>query len=703
MSVLEDFLDQRDAREIFDVEVSVPVRQDFPTARWIAASKAGASIGLTKCSRKPAALLWATSASEPKPLIAMPHSLCLAPNSFSNSQPVASGRTDDQPELPDEVDVLIVGTGPAGLLLAAQLSVFPDIVTRVIEKAGGPLDVGRADGVNCRTVETFEAFDLAERMTAEAYWVNQTNFWGPDPEEPSRIKRFGRVQDVRDGLSEMPHVIVNQARLGDFLLEFARNSPSRLQPDYSHEAVALQAPKSDDEPVVVTIRRGDDTEVTVKAKYVVGCDGAHSTVREAIGRKPQGAGEDKAWGVMDILAVTDFPDIRFKASIQSGSGGNILLIPREGGYLVRLYVDMGEIAPDAWLLAGEVLEQAQRVLAPYTLEVHETAWFSVYRVGHTVTDKFDDIDDNKVGTRSPRVFIAGDACHTHTAKAGQGMNVSMQDTFNLGWKLAAVLQGRSPAALLDTYSEERKRIAQDLIDTDTRWSRAMGGAGRVDSDDPTVAMAAFAEVQRQFITNGEFTAGLATHYPPGLLTGDDTHLHLAPGYPPGRRFKSAEVIRLGDAKRVHLGHVHRADGRWRLYAFADAVDPRISGSRFLDLMDFLASDDSPVGRFTPKGYDLDGVFDVRGIIQQSHLDVEWAEMHDFLRPHKGKFGLVDYQKVYTPVDDVDKDIFDLRDIDRGAGALVVVRPDQYVSLVLPLDGYDELSEFFGRFMKSEAD
>jgi phenol 2-monooxygenase len=617
-------------------------------------------------------------------------------------QPAAPGRSDDQPELPEEVDVLIVGTGPAGLLLAAQLAVFPDIVTRVIEKAPGPLEVGRADGVNCRTVETFEAFGLAERMTAEAYWVNQTNFWGPDPEEPSRIKRFGRVQDVRDGLSEMPHVIVNQARLGDFLLEFARNSPSRLQPDYSHEFVALQAPKSDDEPVVVTIRRGDDTEVTVKAKYVVGCDGAHSTVRESIGRKPQGAGHDKAWGVMDLLTVTDFPDIRFKAAIQSGSGGNILLIPREGGYLVRLYVDMGEIAPDAWLSADEVLEQAQRVLAPYTLKVHETVWFSVYRVGHRVTDKFDDVDDNKVGTRSPRVFIAGDACHTHTAKAGQGMNVSMQDTFNLGWKLAAVLQGRSPAALLDTYSLERKKIAENLIETDTRWSQAIGGVGRVDSDDPKVAMAAVAEVQRQFITNGEFTAGLATHYPPGLLTGDDAHLHLARGYPPGRRFKSAEVIRLGDAKRVHLGHVHRADGRWRLYAFADAVDPRTSGSRFTELMDFLASEDSPVHRYTPENDDVDGVFDVRGIIQQSHLDVEWADMHDFLRPRKGRYGLLDYEKVFTPVEDVDKDIFDMHDIDRGAGALVVVRPDQYVSLVLPLDGYDELSEFFGRFMNAPA-
>ena len=179
-------------------------------------------------------------------------------------RPAADGRTDDQPDLPGEVDVLIVGTGPAGLLLAAQLSEFPDIVTRVMEKAAGPLEVGRADGVNCKTVETFEAFGLAERMTAEAYWVNQTNFWGPDPEDPSRIKRFGRVQDVRDGLSEFPHVIVNQARLGDFLLEYARNSPSRLQVDYNHELVALQAPKSDDEPVVVTIRRGDGTEVTVE-------------------------------------------------------------------------------------------------------------------------------------------------------------------------------------------------------------------------------------------------------------------------------------------------------------------------------------------------------------------------------------------------------------------------------------------------------
>jgi len=614
-------------------------------------------------------------------------------------RPAAEGRGSDQPALPEEVDVLVVGTGPAGLLLAAQLSEFPEIVTRVVERAPGPLEVGRADGVNCRTVETFEAFGLAERMMAEAYWVNETRFWGPDPADPSRLKRFGRVQDVRDGLSEFPHLIVNQARLLDFLLEYMRNSPSRLQVDYGHEAIAVQAPSSDDEPVHVTLRRDDGTELNVRARYVVGCDGAHSAVRQSIGRQAQGYGADKAWGVMDLLAVTDFPDIRLKATIQSGDGGNILLIPREGGYLVRLYVDMGEIAADARLSKDDIIAQAQRVLAPYVLDVREVAWHSVYRVGHRVTDKFDDVDADKVGTRGPRVFIAGDACHTHTAKAGQGMNVSMQDTFNLGWKLAAVLQGRSSANLLDTYSQERKVIAEDLIAMDTRWSKAIGGAGRVDSRDAKAVQAAFAEVQRQFVTNGEFTAGMATHYAPALLTGTDSYLHLAAGFPPGRRFKSAPVVRLGDAKAVHLGHAaHRADGRWRLYAFADGVDPRSSGSRLSQLLDYLGSEASPVHRYTPAGWNPDAVFDVRAVIQQSHYEVDWADMHELLKPRKGAYGLIDYEKVFTPRLDGDSDIFDLRGIDRGLGALVVVRPDQYVSLVLPLDGYEELSRFFDGFM-----
>ena len=89
---------------------------------------------------------------------------------------------------------------------------------------------------------------------------------------------------------------------------------------------------------------------------------------------------------------------------------------------------------------------------------------------------------------------------------------------------------------------------------------------------------------------------------------------------------------------------------------------------------------------------------MRAIVQQLHQELDWVEMHEFLRPRTGPLGLIDYEKVFCPLADVDQDIFDLRRIDRGSGALVVVRPDQYVALTLPLDGYDELDEFFGKFM-----
>lgn len=106
--------------------------------------------------------------------------------------------------MPDRVDVLIVGTGPAGTVLAAQLAAFPDIDTRVIERRGGPLEVGQADGVACRTVEMFKAFGLADALLREAYWVNEVRFWGPSDADRSRIVRTGWVEDTPAGLSEFP-------------------------------------------------------------------------------------------------------------------------------------------------------------------------------------------------------------------------------------------------------------------------------------------------------------------------------------------------------------------------------------------------------------------------------------------------------------------------------------------------------------------
>jgi phenol 2-monooxygenase (NADPH) len=610
--------------------------------------------------------------------------------------------------LPDEVDVLIVGCGPAGLVLAAQLAEFPGIATRIVERKPGPLELGQADGVACRTVEMFEAFGLSEELVAEAYWVNETVFWRPAADDRSRIVRTGRVQDVEDGLSEFPHVILNQARIHDFLLGSMRRSPSRLEPDYGLEVVELAVGESGEHPVGVTLRRIDAprAELEVHARYVVGCDGARSVVRQVIGRELRGETANHAWGVMDVLAVTDFPDIRLKAAIQSGSGGNILLIPREGGYLVRLYVELGELdsgdRPAVRDMRPEqVVEIARRVLHPYTFEVKEVVWFSIYEVGQRLADRFDDVPAELAGVRLPRVFVAGDACHTHSAKAGQGMNVSMQDTFNLGWKLAAVLEGRSPKSLLETYSTERQAIAQELIDFDRTWSAIMASPPR-DPANPDAGGVDPAELQEYFVRSGRYTAGVATRYSAPPLTGQPTHQSLAEGFTIGMRFHSAPVIRLADAKPVQLGHVARADGRWRLYAFADAVPPGDSASRLRALCEHLEhSPESPLRRYTPAATDPDSVLDLRAVFQQGHRELALAELPPLLLPRKGRYGLVDYEKAFAP-DPRAGDVFDLRGIARDRGALVVVRPDQYVSHVLPLDGYAELATFFAPLMIDAA-
>ena len=600
-------------------------------------------------------------------------------------------------ELPDEVDVLVAGCGPAGLVLAAQLAEFPSIATRIVERKPGPLEFGQADGVACRTLEMLHAFGVAEPLVAEAYWVNETTFWRPDPGDRSRIVRTGRVQDVEDGLSEFPHVICNQARIHDHLLASMRSSPSRLEPDYGLEVVDV-AVEEGERPVVVTLRRTDPAsegaKVTVRARYVVGCDGARSAVRRAIGLELHGDTANHAWGVVNVLAVTDFPDIRLKSAIQSAAG-NLLLIPREGGYLVRLYVDLGEVDPDARdavrsTTPDEVIAVARRVFHPYRLDVDEIVWFSVYEVGQRLTETF---DDGLAGARAPRVFIAGDACHTHSAKAGQGMNVSMQDTFNLGWKLAAVLEGRSPESLLDTYSAERHAVAQELIDFDREWAAIMASrpqdpaAADGDDDGPAV-------LQEYFQRSLRYTAGVATRYTPSLLTGPGTHQHLAGGFTVGMRFHSAPVIRLADARPVHLGHAARADGRWRLYAFADRLGPGDPASRLRALCEHLEyAADSALRRHTPPDAELDNMLDLRAVFQQHHRDLALADLPSLLLPRKGRYRLVDYEKAFTP-DPKSDDVFDLRGIDRDRGALVVVRPDQYVAHVLPLDAHGELAAFF---------
>ena len=419
---------------------------------------------------------------------------------------------------------------------------------------------------------------------------------------------------------------------------------------------------------------------------MVGCDGARSDVRRALGRALHGDSANQAWGVMDVLAVTDFPDIRLKALIQSANEGSVLVIPREGGYLVRLYVELDKL--DADERVAEPQHHRRRSdrggaadPAAVHAEVKEVAWWSVYEIGQRLCDKFDDVPADEIETRCPACFIAGDACHTHSPKAGQGMNVSMQDaSISAGSSLpcCAADARRAPADLFGGTAGDRQgadrlrsRIGTNL-QCATQEARRRNGEGV----EP-------AETQSYFVRHGRYTAGTATRYRPSILTGpSDAYQHLAKdlssacafiprrlsGWRMPSRFSWATRSRRMDAGASSLC------GRGRSGCPALRHPNALRFSR--------RSHPITVRKYTPAERTS-----TRSSMsaQSSSRTIVTLAIDDYARvpsPRKGRFGLCDYEKMFCADLKGGNDIFDMRGIDRESGCMVVVRPDQYVAHAL---------------------
>ncbi len=233
-----------------------------------------------------------------------------------------------------------------------------------------------------------------------------------------------------------------------------------------------------------------------------------------------------------------------------------------------------------------------------------------------------------------------------------------------------MLTGRCAPELLHSYSAERHAVAQELIEFDRFWS-AFVAQPVLDPDHPELGGNTPQEMQTEFARQGRYTAGLATRYPSSAIVGEPTHQELAGGFEIGTRFHSAPVIRVADARPMQLGHTHRADGRWRIYAFGDR-----GGAALLDFA---------------RHVDADGAIDVHAIFQAGHHEVgDVTTLPEILLPRGGPLGLQDWEKVWAT--DPAHDIFEARAVSRD-GAIVVVRPDQYVAHVLPLTAHDALAEF----------
>ncbi|KAJ4372001.1 hypothetical protein N0V83_003774 [Neocucurbitaria cava] len=478
-------------------------------------------------------------------------------------------------------DVLVVGAGPAGLMLADNLVRY-GIKTRIIDDRPDRTSTGRADGLQPKTIETLRQMRVAEPLLRKGVKIYDIAFWKSSNEQS--LQRTGReihyppIVDLLDPYILLVHQGMVEGIFEDDLRErgtvVSRNT-AFVGFDYTPMSIR---------PLTVNCAQDvNHAKKSFSTRYLVGCDGAHSKVRKCIpGATPVGSSTEAVWGVLDGVLDTDFPDIWSKVVIQSEALGSVLMIPRERG-LTRLYIELRPDSTEAQAVGGErttqdfVQKRAQSIMQPYRLEWRSVEWFGRYKIGQRVAARFTDDEQ--------RVFIAGDASHTHSPKAAQGMNTSMHDSWNLAWKLNFATRGLAKPSLLESYETERQKIAKDLIDFDYEHANAF-------HDGDPVALAA------NFTKNVAFISGYGVNYDQNILNVQSKGYnrgHLTPGYllPPAR------ATRYIDANPVDLQTDIPSLGQFRIYFFTHNIQAAMP---FLETVSHSHSGNtSYVGRVTAAG------------------------------------------------------------------------------------------------------
>ncbi|SPO30930.1 probable phenol 2-monooxygenase [Ustilago trichophora] len=676
-------------------------------------------------------------------------------------------------------DVLIIGAGPAGLMAANWLAVQglgPSV--RIIDKRNDKIFNGQADGLQCRTLEILHSFGLGEDIWRQSNRMIEMRFWNPGPD--GVLQRTGRKPDTIPGVSRWQQCVLHQGRIEKaFLDSIAKHSRNELGVERAvlPESLTVDESVVDDPnayPIKVEVRKLSEEESTptqmgksipnglfrsslapddtpsdrasdaavepgsreiIHAKYVIGCDGAHSWTRRQMGSKMEGDQTSFIWGVLDAVPITNFPDVRNRCAIHSAESGSMMIIPREDG-LVRFYIQVSELnkGVDRYSITPEmILKTAKAIIAPYTLDIGEgdLDWWTAYVIGQRTADRFSLHD---------RVFIAGDACHTHSPKAGQGMNTSMQDTYNLTWKIASVVKGISPRSILPTYEMERKQIAQDLITFDHKFSRLF--SGKPAKDEADAAGISMTEFQQAFEKGNRFASGLSVDYQRSLLTAKPegssqttvdggtvvSHREVAPPAAGvesdqslssesagetrielGKRFNTAQVVCHATALPYELADWIVSDGRWRIVYFCGDIRKPECSKEMNQFGDYLAQELVP--RFTPQDQDPDSVIEVLTVSATPRGENELNDYHEALRPkttrhHRptadGSYNAsIDYHKIFVDDETYHQGhghAYEKYGLGSDRGTLVVIRPDGYVSVLIEAGQYAKLGDFFGQIL-----
>ncbi|KAI8586010.1 FAD binding domain-containing protein [Geranomyces variabilis] len=493
---------------------------------------------------------------------------------------------DYQPRSTDasRVDALVVGAGPVGLLTALLLARFGRKV-RIFDHSDGPCVHGRAGGIQPRTLELLDQLGLVKDLLAT-----------------SGVRQRQRYTYVDGRLLEAIKVVPDELRADaqfDFTLLLGQEYLERV----IIAALAAQGVIVERKVALVDIHRMDalhhaplpatlqhlDSGITetVTPAYMLACDGAHSFCRKRLGIAFPGLATDLTFGLVDAVLTSDVPTPR-----EEGKMTSTLLVPRENG-MTRLYVRMDASHKRTDIGLQDIVTQIHKVAAPFTVNIQSVNWWTKYVVGQRVADQY--AMDN--------IFLCGDACHTHSPAAAQGMNTGIQDAMNVCWKIYLHHRGLVADKLLSTYATERQPVARSLISIDKQIASLMARYG-VDDDDADRIGRDNADCIRR---HRPFLTGLAIGYSPNVLCSVNI---LSPHLKLNHRPVNIALYRYMDSKTCTLLNVAPIGSVFHAIVFTGHAHVTVTSLKAFE--DFLAPNDQQhTGQKRPQTY-TDGLKECSG-------------------------------------------------------------------------------------------
>lgn len=594
------------------------------------------------------------------------------------------------------VDVLIVGAGPTGLMAAATLARY-GITFRLIDKRPQQVLCGHASGLQPRTAEIMHSLGFQHALAKRGFALNEISFWFGTKSGLQRSKSSPETEVIH----ATPYPYITAMHQGHTESIFIEDLASRgISVDRPVEYIDHMGSESREYPLKAHLKNSvSGMTEEVLAKYILGCDGGRSAVRHQLAIESSIHQTNDAWAVADVSVKTNFPDIRRRCNIRTAQG-SVMLIPLANSG-VRIYTLLteeenvtlqqskydgaGEKRTNDSTVIGILTKHIKSAIKPYEIDIVKVEWVSRYLIAQRISNSF--------AEKGNRVFILGDACHTHSPKAAQGMNVSMNDAYNLTWKLALAVRGIASPSLLKTYQTERQHIAKQLVEFDEKYSHLFASPDNLEGP----------QFHDMYLASKGFVSGCGHRYPSSSLTDEQVDVKIvqeaAESLTPGKRFLPIHLTRHIDGASLNIIDDMRSNGHFRIVIFAGS---RLQDGGLDKISTYLTGKDSPLKHNSYKSkandtiynpaLDPDTIIDLFLIHNSPHLQ---TSIEDLPAPFP--------EWRATIYEDVQQEVHSELGVDVDVGALVVVRPDGYVGLITGLEGGERVGRYFGRNLGDGAE